>query len=365
MRRRQFLTTTTAAVASGVLMHSLRAADPTTALEQAAEILKTAVDSGQVAAASIVARIGDERISRAFGSANIDSAFLLGSISKPMAIAAVMRLFDQRAFALEDLASKYLPEFKGEGRELVTIKHLMTHVSGLPDQLPENAQLRRSHATLEEFAKAAMRTPLHFSPGTKYEYSSMAILLATEIARRISGKSILELVQANVVEPLGMDHSALGYGRLTAQQTIAVQTEKAAPEAGGGDPTAKAWDWSSPYWRQLGAPWGGMHASAPDVHRFLEAFINPPPGFLSPQTVQLMLQNHNTSLRVPRGLGFALGPLSISPTVTAETFGHSGSTGTLAWWDQPRGRSLVILTSLPGQAVKPHPRELASAKVAG
>ncbi len=129
---------------------------------------------------------------------------------------------------------KYLPEFSGDGREKVTLRHLMTHVSGLPDQLPENLQLRRSRASLEQFAQAAMKTPLHFAPGTRYEYSSMAILLATEIARRLTGKSILELVETNVAKPLGLAATALGIGSLPDSQRVAMQIEHAAPEAGGG-----------------------------------------------------------------------------------------------------------------------------------
>ncbi len=186
----------------------------------------------------------------------------------------------------------------------------------------------------------------------------MAILLACEIAERLSGQSILDLVQQHVVQPLDMQHSALGYGRLKPEQTVRMQTEHAAPEAGGGDPSASSWDWNSDYWRGLGAPWGGMHASAGDVLKFLDAFINPPVGFLRPETTQLMIQNHNAAVRVPRGLGFALGPLTLSPACSHSAFGHTGSTGTIAWIDRERDLSLVVLTSLPAEAVKPHPRDL-------
>ena len=170
---------------------SLPESDPASQLEAAAKILADSVKSGQVRAATMVAHIGDHSIERAFGEAKLDSSFLLGSISKPICVTALMSLFDKQAFQLTDLVQKYLPEFKGDGRERVTVQHLLTHVSGLPDQLPDNAQLRKSHASLSEFVAGAMRVPLGFEPGTKYEYSSMAILLATEIAQRLSGKNFL------------------------------------------------------------------------------------------------------------------------------------------------------------------------------
>ena len=191
----------------------------------------------------------------------------------------------------------------------------------------------------------------------------MAILLACEIAQRLSGQSILTLVQEHVVQPLGMQHSALGYGPLAPEKTVRMQTEHAAPEAGGGDPTASNWDWNSPYWRNLGAPWGGMHASAGDVLKFLDAFVKPPAGFLRKATTELMLHNHNAAVRVPRGLGFALGPITLSPACSESAFGHTGSTGTIAWIDRQRDLSLVVLTSLPAEAVKPHPRDLVATAV--
>ncbi len=358
MNRRWFVSS---GIIAGLLVNRLSAAEDADRLEAAAEVLAQAVASGQVRAATILVRSGSRTLARAFGEAEIDSPFLLGSITKPIAIAALMTLYDQhQAFGLQDKVQKFLPEFSGEGREQATIANLLTHVSGLPDQLPNNAQLRKHHAPLSEFVQGALKVPLGFAPGTKYEYSSMAILLACEIAQRISGMSILELVAANVLKPLGMTHSALGLGDLKIAETIPVQIENAAPEAGGGDPTAKDWDWNSPYWRALGAPWGGAHASAGDLLKFLDAMTHPDAGMLSAESAQLMLRNYNEGLLVPRGLGFALGPLTLCSGCSDKAFGHTGSTGTLAWSDPARELACVVLTSLPGAAVKPHPRELAS-----
>jgi len=334
-------------------------ADGKDRLAAAAEILERSVKGGQVRAAVIVARVGENRIERAYGSAELASAFLLGSISKPICMTALMSLFDQGVFQLTDPVQKYLPEFKGDGRERVTVQHLLTHVSGLPDQLPNNAELRKGHASLSAFVEAAVQVPLGFEPGTQYEYSSMAILLAAEIAQRLSGINFLKLVDEKVFQPLGMKHSAIGVGRLGIEATVPVQTECAAIEAGGGDPTAKLWDWNSRYWRELGAPWGGVHASASDVAKFLDAFVHINDQFLSAATAKLMIRNHNPSSLVPRGLGFALGPL-ISKNCHATAFGHTGSTGTIAFLDTSRDTSCVVLTSLPGQALRPHPRELAA-----
>ena len=324
-------------------------------------ILDTAVADNTIRAASVFLRVGDEIFEKQFGTAQSNrSAFLLGSITKPMAIAAVMTLYDRGVFDLDDPVVKYLPEFQGERRNQITIRHLLTHTSGLPDQLPDNNHWRRSHASLKQFADQAILLTPRFQPGTQYEYSSMGILLACEMARRHTQQSIPDFVEAKVLQPLQMKDSCLGRKHLDRNDLIAVQTEFAAPEAGGGDPTAKSWDWNSDYWRDLGAPWGGMHASARDVAMFLETFVRHDGRILRPETSRLMIRNHNPDSLPSRGLGFDVGLEEIGFPRGSSIFGHTGSTGTIAWADPDRDRICVILTSLPGAAIKDHPRLLAS-----
>jgi CubicO group peptidase (beta-lactamase class C family) len=361
MNRRTFLGTGIGLAASP----SLLAALSDRWLEPAAAELQQAVDSGQIEAASLYVGQGDTVFARSFGAAkSADAIFLLASISKPIATAAVMSLFDRGLFRLEDPVRKFIPEFNGEGRERITMRRLFTHVSGLPDQLPENAQLRSRHAPLSEFVTGAIRTPLLFAPGSRYSYSSMAILLATEVARRISGKPISALVDEIVCRPLGMRHSAMGVGHLKFASLMRCQVQKAAPESGAGAANTQSWDWNSPYWRRLGVPWGGAHGSARDVARFLGAFLHPDGKLLRPATARLMVSNQHPSGLRQRGLGFDLG---LGPQRTGggrATFGHTGSTGTLCWADPATDTVCVVLTTLPARAVKPHPRDVASRMIA-
>jgi CubicO group peptidase (beta-lactamase class C family) len=334
-------------------------------LKAAADVLARAASSGQVEAASLYVRNGQSIFSKSFGEASSkDAIFLLASISKPISISAVMTLYDRGLFALEDPVRKFIPEFKDDGRDDITMRQMLTHVSGLPDQLPENSRLRANHSKLSQFVKGAIRTPLLFAPGTRYSYSSMAILLATEVARRITGKSIATLVDESVLQPLDMKHSALGVGRFKLESLMRSQVEHAAPESGSGDPKTKDWDWNSVYWRELGVPWGGAHGSAPDVARFLEAFLHPKGELLKPETARLMIRNHNPEGIRPRGLAFDLGTGLGGPKGREKVFGHSGSTGTLCWADPATDTVCVVLTTLPAKAVTPHPRDVTSKHVA-
>ncbi len=361
MQRRTFLQAGVVATFGTQLLAALRQER----LDEAGEVLAKATGSGQVESAVMHVTQREATFTRHFGKAKSDDAmFLLGSISKPICITALMTLFDQRKFGLDDPVKKFIPKFTGDGRDQVTMKHLLTHVSGLPDQLADNNALRKAHAGLSEFVAGAIRTPLQFAAGSKYQYSSMAILLATHVAELISGASILEQVDRTVFQPLGMKHSAQGLGRFVIGDMVNCQTEFGAPEAGAGDPSAKDWDWNSAYWRKLGAPWGGTHASAPDVGRFLAEFLLEQGKIVKPETARLMTSNHNGAGLTPRGLGLSVGATAGSPGCSEKSFGHTGSTGTIAWADRATETICVVLTSLPARAVQPHPRDVAAQRVA-
>lgn len=361
MKRRTFLGTALAVAAGSPLFAALRRER----WDDAAEVLQRATTAKQVDAAVLHVVQKDEPFTRHFGkAASGDAMFLLGSISKPINVTAVMTLYDQGKFQLDDRVKKYLPDFKGDGRDDVTIRHLLTHVSGLPDQVANNNELRKQHASLIEFAKQTMRTRLEFAPGSKYQYSSMGILLATRIAEVISATDILTLVDRTVFQPLGMKHSAQGLGKFKREEMVACQMDGAAPESGGGDPQAKEWDWNSPYWRKLGAPWGGTHASAPDIAAWLSEFMGGRGKAVKPETARLMIKNHNPEGFAPRGLGFGVGKGAGSPGCSERTFGHTGSTGTLCWADPTTQTICVVLTSLPRSGAQRHPREAAAEQVA-
>jgi CubicO group peptidase (beta-lactamase class C family) len=361
MQRRTFLRTALALTTASPLCAALREGR----WDEAAGVLERATANKQVQAAVLHVVQRDDAFTRHFGTATSDDAmFLLGSISKPIAVTALLRLFDKGKFQLDDRVKKFLPAFTGEGRDEVTVRHLLTHASGLPDQLANNNELRKQQASLTEFADHAMRTRLEFAPGARYQYSSMGILIAARMAEVLSGSEIRTFIDRTVFEPLGMKHSAQGLGRFKLEEMVPCQMEGAAPESGGGDPQAREWDWNSPYWRKLGAPWGGTHASAPDLARFLGEFLGARGKVVKPETARLTIQNQHPAKFTPRGLGFAVGKEAGSLGCSERTFGHTGSTGTLCWADPASETICVVLTSLPSRALSSHPRNLAAERVA-
>ncbi len=343
MTRRDSLTLTLTGLGLAIGARTATAA----VMQSALQIIQAQIDNGTLHSAVLRVSRGDQVTEQAFGKAKMDSMFLLGSITKPLTAMAVMVLVDRGEIRLSDPAAKYLPEFSEGARKDITLEHLLTHTSGLPDQLADNNALRARHAPLAEFVKGAMHAPLLFAPGTKYHYQSMGILLAAEIVQRVAKTPLPEFLQEQVFRPLGMSRTVLGLGKFQKEDMVPMQTEHAAPEAGAGDPKAREWDWNSDYWRQLAAPWGGAHSTAADIGKCLRSLMHPDGKVLREATARLMIQDHTPSLEGHRGIGFVVGPAGLGKRCSARTFGHAGSTGTLAWADPVTDTTFVLLTALP------------------
>ena len=169
-----------------------------------------------------------------------------------------------RPLRLDDPVRKFIPEFTGGDRDLITIRHLLTHTSGLPDMLPDNTELRKRHAPLSDFVAGVCKTPLLFKPGAEVRYQSMGILLAGEIVERVARARPARISPQGTISAAGMKETSLGLGGRKIADTALCQV------AGDDD-----WNWNSPYWRDLGAPWGGAHSTAADVRACSSSFCIP------------------------------------------------------------------------------------------
>jgi CubicO group peptidase (beta-lactamase class C family) len=324
-------------------------------LEEAFGLIEAACQAGDVTAAVLLVQRRDFSLIRSFGKdGHRRAVFLLASVSKPLTATGVMVLVDRGEIRLDDPVRRYLPEFTGGGRDQVTLRHLLTHTSGLPDMLPENIDLRKRHASQQEFVAAICRTPLLFTPGTAVRYQSTGSLIAARIAESITGTPFRDFLQQEVFTPLGMVQTSLGLGSRTLADVVRCRTS-------GHDEWNRSdgddWNWNSAYWRNFGAPWGGVHSTAEDLGRILDDFLYPSGRVLKPETVAKMIVNQ-TGLSEPWGLGWAVKPGTFGLACSSQTFGHYGVSGTIAWSDPKANLSCVLLTNkqiadsrdgLPGQ----------------
>jgi CubicO group peptidase (beta-lactamase class C family) len=316
-------------------------------LARASQLLAEETRSGRVSAASIlVVRNGTVVLHEGFG-AKPDAVYLLASISKPVNAVALMILVERGLVSLDDPASHYLPELKGGDRESIRVRDLLSHTSGLPDMLPENTALRRAHAPLSAFVEGAMKTPLLYTPRTDFRYQSMGTLLAGEIVQRVSGQPLRDFQKKEIFDVLGMKDSSLGLGGRAIADTVWCQT--------GQGPDVDRFGPNSPYWRDMGHPWGGMHSTVTDLAILLQAFLDggafQGKRILSPAAVARMTSDQNTAIGKPWGLGWGLATSPVwvysGDLVSPSAFGHSGATGTVAWADPVSRVATVILTTRP------------------
>ena len=314
--------------------------------------------NGKIVAPRFFGRMGPEPDAPAIRK---DAMFLLASITKPVTYVGAMLLVERGLLNLTDRVTRYVPEFKGHGKEDTLVFHLFTHTSGLPDMLDANEQLRREHAPLKKFIEGAIRdtVPL-FKPGTKLSYQSMGTLIVAEIVQRLSGLAIDEFLRREVFAPLGLKSTALGSRGLPRERLVRVQVPDYQ--------TGSDFGWNSEYWHQLGAPWGGMFSTPEDFAVLCQLMLSGgrwgDVRLLSPASVTMMTTNRLEDLpelpepvrrTQPWGLGWRLNhagtPGSWGDLLGRHVFGHTGATGTMAWIDpQTRGFCLLFTSAIHEKA---------------
>jgi CubicO group peptidase (beta-lactamase class C family) len=289
-----------------------------------------------------------------------DTIFLVASITKPVTATAAMLLVERGKLSLDEPVSSIVPEFGAKGKEGVLVRHLLTHTSGLPDQLHENQQLRARHAPLEEFVRRICEVELLFPPGTSVSYQSCGLAMIAEIVERIEGMELREFMRREISEPLGMDDTSLGAQQDKLQRISRVRIPGGSFQYGSGEVD---WNWNSPYWWNFGAPWGGMFTTVQDLTAFCQMFLDGGRHggvqILSPATVAAMTSDQTiampglpaeTKLTDRWGLGWRLrrgADSGFGDLVSDATYGHGGATGTLVWIDPRLQLICVIFTNDP------------------
>tara|TARA_R110002072_G_scaffold303140_1_gene495568 strand:+ start:43069 stop:44211 length:1143 start_codon:yes stop_codon:yes gene_type:complete len=291
-----------------------------------------------------------------------DAMFLVASITKPIVASAALLLVERGLLTLSDRVTDYIPEFGRNGKNAVRIRHLLTHTSGLPDMLPDNVALRKSHAPLSAFVEGTCAVELDFPAGRGVRYQSMGFAILGEIIQRVTGVSCADFVRGEIFEPLGMSDSWLGLRDEAFKDDAAIVnriTEVLVPDEMVGED----WNWNGRYWRQLGAPWGGLITTPSDLARFCQMMLGSPANgvqVLSPATIRAATRNQlEVMADVPEvdrrtrpwGLGWRLNwpahSANFGDFMGSRTYGHWGATGTVLWIDPDQNSFAVLLTTKP------------------
>ncbi len=197
-----------------VLPPVIRGADKAAELDR---YLNAARDVMKFQGAVLVARGGVPFLAKGYGMADIelgvpntvDNKFLLGSITKQFTATAIMQLQEKGKLNVNDPISKYLPDYPKPVADKVTIRHLLTHTSGIPSYTDNNAFMasRTIDVSLDQLMAVFENLPLDFEPGSKFYYSNSGYVVLGAIVEKVSGESYEDYLQNHIFYPLDMKNS--------------------------------------------------------------------------------------------------------------------------------------------------------------
>jgi CubicO group peptidase (beta-lactamase class C family) len=340
-------------------------------LERIATVVQQTIDSGRIAGAvTLVIRRGQTAWSRAQGMADreagtamrTDSLFRICSMTKPVTSVAVMMLYEEGRFLLDDPVSQYLPEFKspkvlvkpasGDPYSIpatreITIRDLLRHTSGLtyhwnPDLGPRYRDANVAHGllpydgTIEDSVKRLAALPLLFNPGERFEYS-LGVDVLGRLVEVVSGRPLDEFLRERLFAPLGMKDTAFfppedKRARLATAYTWYADKGLArfpdAPITEGAFVYSAAYPYAGP--RKLFAGGAGLVSTAGDYARFCQMMLDGGRAggarLLSRKSVELMTHDQLGRIGPDQGFGLGFGIAGVKAPLS-----ELGSAGEYSW----------------------------------
>jgi CubicO group peptidase (beta-lactamase class C family) len=274
---------------------------------------------------------------------SLDSTFWdLASLTKVVATTPALMLLVQRGrVALDSPVVRYVPDFNSPGTGVITVRHLLTHTSGLRGTLP----LKDAPDSATALTMVLTTVPIA-PPGSRMVYSDLNAILLGEIVRRVSGLPLDGFVTRELFAPLGLERQMVFRPpRRLERYTVPTGIWHGHPIAGVvNDPNAA----------RLGGVAGhaGLFATASGLARFAQFMLAEGTPILKAETVRQF-----TRIAVPARRGTSARTLGWEAVPTGEdvssagkllgphTYGHTGWTGTSLWIDPDRGLFVLLLTN--------------------
>ena len=348
--------------------------------EQLSGFLDEHIDAGEFpSAVYVVAERGQILFADALGHSvvqpyrianKLDTIYDLASLTKPLVTGMLCaRRIELGELTLDSSVSHYLLEFERTDKQMITVRELLTHTSGLPAWRP---LYLLTEDEPERAAGAIANLDLEYKPGTRVIYSDLGFITLGILLERMTGQRLADLAQREIFEPLHLKQTFFN-------PELALQTGIAACETGNAyemhmcEETG-AGTYKKPRQRLI---WGEVHdgnayflggaaghaglfSTASEVFQLAQQFIGESSHLLTPDTCKLFRQNMTEGLEESRSLAWQLASTKDSTAGTdlpPDSFGHSGFTGTSLWIDAEHARVFILLTN------RTHARELPFANI--
>lgn len=293
-----------------------------------------------------------------------DALFWIASMTKPMTAVAVLMLQEEGKLSIDDPVEKHLLEFKGRTlldsrtkdtvtlkrpARVITIRDLLTHTSGLNTDIPDLGR----ELTLAERVIFYSQQPLHFEPGSKWQYSNPGINTLGRIVEVVAKQPYAEFMEQRLFKPLGMKDTTFWPTRSDAKRL--------ATSYGPG-PNGRGLSETNLYFMRgeitdrsrTPLPAGGLFSTARDVAKFYQMMLDGgvvgSKRLLKEESVKLMTTTQSGDIKtgfvdgMSWGLGFQVvkEPLGVTSMLSPGTFGHGGAYGTQSWAD-PKSRTIFVI----------------------
>jgi CubicO group peptidase (beta-lactamase class C family) len=188
------------------------------------DLLKQYYDYGQLNGTVLVADKGKVIYEKGFGQANMewaipnqpDTKFRIGSVTKQFTAALILQLIEEGKLKLDGKLSDYLPDYRKDTGEKITIHQLLNHTSGIPsytNRADFMVEISRDPYSVADFVKKFASGDLEFEPGKKFSYNNSGYFLLGAVIEKVTGKTYETVLTERIFKPLGMNDS--GYDNQT------------------------------------------------------------------------------------------------------------------------------------------------------
>lgn len=320
-------------------------------IHQVESLIQTSIQQSNCPGAVFWVERNGVSFSEAFGSRavapkreamTLDTVFDVASLTKVLATTpCVMLLWERGQLDIESPVQRYIPAFHGEGRDAITLRHLLTHTSGLRSGLPRQNPWRGHEHALALACAEKPETP----PGTRFRYSDINFVLLGEVVQRVSGQHLETFAAESIYRPLRMTETGfLPSSELRSRIAPTEFVDGAWLRGVVHDPTA----------RLMGGAAGsaGLFTTIADVARYCRMMVNEGElegvRLFKAETVRWMTSVATLpEVEVRRGLGWDIDSSYSRPrgqVFPLGSYGHTGFTGTCFWID-PFSKTFWIFLS--------------------
>jgi CubicO group peptidase (beta-lactamase class C family) len=288
----------------------------------------------------------------------LDTIYDLASLTKPLITTLLCaRRIELGELTLDSSVSHYLPEFDRTDKQMITVRELLTHTSGLPAWRPLYILTEDEP---ERAAGAIANLDLEYKPGTRVVYSDLGFIALGILLERMTGHQLAELAKKEIFEPLNLRQTFFN-------PEIALQTGIAACETGNAYEAGMSQQMNAGVYanaRQrliwgevhdgnayfLGGAAGhaGLFSTASETFLLAQQFLSESTKLLKPETCKMFRENMTLDLEEARSIGWQLAATKDSTggvDLPPDSFGHNGFTGTCVWIDPNQRRIFILLTN--------------------